>query len=120
MAANTDANILDSEKKMSTMPNTQEVNQPVQKTNRKTTYLAIFALLNFTTQYGFAQRPEVEPVVSNNQVEETVVRAQDLSKFNTIDTGVLFVGINGKPLVHIYDKSTDTWKYVNTHKKQDG
>lgn len=52
----------------------------------------------------------------NAHIEEMLVTAQDLSEAVKPKVQVfnLRVGLNNKVLVHVYDKKTDTWKFVGT------
>ncbi len=67
-----------------------------------------------------AQTPRlrVTPVTVQHSVdtissmEEVVVTAPDLSKFDA--TGLLRAGLSETVLVHVYEPLTDTWKYVGT------
>lgn len=47
-----------------------------------------------------------------SNMEEVVVTAPDLSKFDS--TGLIRSGLSETVLVHVYEPLSDTWKYVGT------
>ena len=51
--------------------------------------------------------------------EEVTVTATNLSSRPVQKEELIRVGLSNVVLVHIYDESTDTWKYVEEAKKQD-
>ena len=61
---------------------------------------------------GLGARESRPDTIEKNKPEEVVVKAKDLSNKDLKDKGIIPVGINSEVLIHVYDKKTDTWKYV--------
>lgn len=89
----------------------------VKSSNRTVMSFALAALLSFVTQYGVAHEVKVQKASYVNQIEETVIRAVDLSALKAVDSGAFKVGLSETVLIHRYDAKTDSWKYIGTDVK---
>lgn len=92
----------------------EDEDRVVVKSNNKK-FIAIATALMLLATLANAQ--DVKSVRYEGNVEEVIVRAQDLSQYD-IEPGVIRSGLSSEVLIHIYDQKTDTWKYVATEPKQ--
>lgn len=65
-----------------------------------------------------AQENRPFKVQKSSYQEELKVYGKDLSKMFEKEKGAIITGIGSSAqiLIHVYDKKTDTWKYVGTKK----
>lgn len=78
--------------------------------------MAVISVFTLFASPAEAQQVKAQPVNVKMIQEEVVVVATDLSSVNNND-GVFKVGLSNTVLVHLYDKKTDSWKYVGTKLK---